>query len=65
MSKLIAAARGKFQEIVLLLVSLLVLLQLLVGTILDLWFGILIVAVVWVYMKVNNVSSTTNGAPKE
>ena len=65
MSKLIAAARGKFQEIVLLLVSLLVLLQLLVGTILDLWFGILIVVVIWVYMKVNNVSSTTNGAPKE
>lgn len=53
MKSLIDAARGKFQEIVLLLVSLLVLLQLLVGTIIDLWFGILIVAVIWVYMKVN------------
>lgn len=60
MKSLIDVARGKFQEIVLLLVSLLVLLQLLVGTILDLWFGILIVAVVWVYMKVNNVSPKVN-----
>ena len=61
MSKLIAAARGKFQEIALLLVSLLILLQLLVGTILDLWFGILIVVVVWISFKVNGTKSSSDG----
>lgn len=59
MEKLVNTARGKFREIVLILASLLVFLQLLVGTLLDLWFGILIIFLIWVAFKVQG----TTGAP--
>ena len=63
MNKIAEIFGNKFREIVLILIGLLVVLQLVVGTILDLWFGLLILAIVWFYMKVNGTKA--NGAPKE
>lgn len=62
MNSLINSARNKFREIVLILASLLVFLQLLVGTFLDLWFGFLIVGLIWVSFKIQGPNSPT-GAP--
>lgn len=56
MNKIAEIFGNKFREVVLILISLLVVLQLVVGTILDLWFGLLILAIVWFYMKVNTVA---------